>query len=79
MNLPMVDLKGQYENLKSEIEPALLQALSESRFILGPNVLAFEQEVADYLGVKHTLGCASGFVSELFGTGSQGQTRGHPR
>ncbi len=60
MNLPMVDLKGQYENLKSEIEPALLQALSESRFILGPNVLAFEQEVADYLGVKHTLGCASG-------------------
>jgi dTDP-4-amino-4,6-dideoxygalactose transaminase len=60
MNLPMVDLKGQYENLKSEIEPALLQAMSETRFILGPNVLAFEQEAADYLGVKHTLGCASG-------------------
>jgi dTDP-4-amino-4,6-dideoxygalactose transaminase len=56
----MVDLKGQYEKLKSEINPALLQALSESCFILGPNVLAFEQEAADYLEVKHALGCASG-------------------
>jgi len=60
MNMPMVDLKAQYANLKSEINPALLQALSESHFILGPNVLAFEQEVADYLGVKHAFGCASG-------------------
>jgi len=60
MIMPMIDLKGQYENLKSEIDPALLQALSESHFILGPNVLSFEQEAADYLGAKHTLGCASG-------------------
>ena len=60
MNIPMVDLKGQYEKLKSEIDPAILQALSESCFILGPNVLAFEQEAADYLEVKHALGCASG-------------------
>jgi len=60
MNIPMVDLKSQYENLKSEIDPALLQSLSESCFILGPNVLAFEQETADYLEVRHALGCASG-------------------
>ena len=60
MNIPMVDLKGQYENLKSEIDTALLEALSEARFILGPNVQAFEQEAADYLGVKHAIGCASG-------------------
>jgi dTDP-4-amino-4,6-dideoxygalactose transaminase len=56
----MVDLKSQYENLKSEIDPALLQSLSESCFILGPNVEAFEQETADYLKVRHALGCASG-------------------
>ena len=56
----MVDLKRQYENLKSEIDPALLQSLSESCFILGPNVEAFEQETADYLEVRHALGCASG-------------------
>ncbi|MFT5224960.1 MAG: dTDP-4-amino-4,6-dideoxygalactose transaminase [Polaribacter sp.] len=60
MNIPMVDLKGQYENLKAEIEPAMLQALAEARFILGPNVQAFEQESAAYLGVKYAIGCASG-------------------
>ena len=60
MNIPMVDLKSQYENLKSEIDPAILQSLSESCFILGPNVEAFEQETADYLEVRHALGCASG-------------------
>ena len=43
----MVDLKGQYQSLKSEIDPALLKALSEARFILGPNVLAFEQEASE--------------------------------
>ena len=60
MNIPMVDLKGQYESLKSEIDSAVLQALSETRYILGPNVQAFDQEAADYLGVKHAISCASG-------------------
>ena len=60
MNIPMVDLKGQYLNLKAEIDAAILQALGETRFILGPNVQAFEQEAADYLGVKHAVSCASG-------------------
>ena len=46
MNIPMVDLKGQYESLKAEIDSAILQALSETRFILGPNVQAFDQEAA---------------------------------
>lgn len=56
----MVDLKGQYETLKDEIDAAMLQALGETRFILGPNVQAFEQEAANYLGVKHAISCASG-------------------
>ena len=56
----MVDLKGQYETLKSEIDSAMLQALGETRFILGPNVKAFEQEAADYLGVNFAIGCANG-------------------
>ena len=60
MQIPMVDLKGQYESLKSEIDAAMLQALGETRFILGPNVQAFEQEAAEYLGVNNAIGCASG-------------------
>ena len=46
MQIPMVDLKGQYLSLKSEIDAAMLEALGETRFILGPNVQAFEQEAA---------------------------------
>ncbi len=60
MNIPMVDLKGQYESLKHEIDSAILQALSETRFILGPNVQAFDQEAGDFLGAKHAISCASG-------------------
>ncbi len=60
MKIPMVDLKGQYESLKSEIDAAILQALGETRFILGPNVQAFDQEAAEYLGVDHAISCANG-------------------
>ena len=50
----MVDLKGQYLGLKDEIDAAMLEALGETRFILGPNVQAFEQEAADYLGLTRS-------------------------
>ena len=60
MNIPMVDLKGQYLSLKDEIDSALLDALAATQFILGPNVQAFEQEAAAYLGVEHAVGVASG-------------------
>jgi dTDP-4-amino-4,6-dideoxygalactose transaminase len=56
----MVDLKAQYETIKDEIDTAMLQALAETRFILGPNVQAFDQEAGDYLGAKHAISCASG-------------------
>ena len=60
MNIPMVDLKGQYLTLKDEIDSAILEGLSATQFILGPNVQAFEKETADYLGVEHAVGVASG-------------------
>jgi dTDP-4-amino-4,6-dideoxygalactose transaminase len=56
----MVDLKGQYKSLQKEIDSAVLQALADTRFILGPNVQAFDTEAAQYLGVSHALSCASG-------------------
>lgn len=58
--IPMVDLKGQYHNLKEEIDSGILTALENTQFILGPNVTAFENETAAYLGVKHAISCASG-------------------
>lgn len=58
--IPMVDLQTQYQQLKSEIDAGIGRALVDCKFILGPNVQAFEEETADYLGVKHAIGCASG-------------------
>src|SRR5512138_2522728 len=58
--IPMVDLKIQYQALKSEIDAGILQALEATQFILGPNVTALEQETAAHLGVPHAIACASG-------------------
>ncbi|WP_067561728.1 DegT/DnrJ/EryC1/StrS family aminotransferase [Halofilum ochraceum] len=58
--IPMVDLKAQYATLRGELEPAMAQAMAATQYILGPNVQAFEREAAEYLGVRHALGCASG-------------------
>ncbi|OIO54055.1 MAG: erythromycin biosynthesis sensory transduction protein eryC1 [Alphaproteobacteria bacterium CG_4_10_14_0_2_um_filter_63_37] len=58
--IPMVDLQGQYHSIKDEIEQGMQAVLHSAQFILGPNVRAFEEEVAAYLGVKHAIGCASG-------------------
>jgi len=60
MSIAMVDLKLQYQTLKSEIDSAVLNALESTQFILGPNVSALEQEAAAYLGVPCAVGCASG-------------------
>jgi dTDP-4-amino-4,6-dideoxygalactose transaminase len=58
--IPMVDLKQQYLSLKPELDKQLLKALEDTQFILGPNVRAFEQEAAEYIGAKHAISCASG-------------------
>lgn len=60
MNIPMVDLKVQYNAVKDEINRGVLEALEKTQFILGPNVAAFEEEAAAFLGVKHAIGVASG-------------------
>lgn len=49
--IPMVDLKRQYHNLKKEIDVAISDVLEETRFILGPNLSALEEEVAAYVDI----------------------------
>lgn len=60
MQIPMVDLGIQYRELKKDIDCAISEVLKTTQFILGPQGRAFEQEMAEYLGVKHALGVASG-------------------
>jgi dTDP-4-amino-4,6-dideoxygalactose transaminase len=58
--IPMVDLKRQYREIAGEIDAAMREVIEGTRFILGPNVAAFEQECAEYLGAPHAVACASG-------------------
>lgn len=58
--IQMVDLKGQYEGIKEEVNNSLAEVLDSSAFINGPQVHAFQTELEDYLGVKHVIPCANG-------------------
>jgi dTDP-4-amino-4,6-dideoxygalactose transaminase len=58
--IPLVDVKAQYERLIPEIVERMREVLESGTFILGPNVTAFEQEAAGYLGVPRTVGVANG-------------------
>ncbi len=60
MKIPMVDLRGQYQAIKDEVEAGIAKTIENTSFIMGPNVKAFEAEAAEYLGVKHAIGCANG-------------------
>ena len=54
------DLGAQYQQLKAEIDTAISQVLEGSAFILGQQVGALEQRLADYVGVRHCVSCANG-------------------
>lgn len=58
--IPMVDLKRQYHDLKKEIDAAVSDVLEQTRFILGPNVSALEEEVAAYHGLPYAIGVGNG-------------------
>ena len=54
------DLKKQYEILRSEMDKAILGTVKESHFIMGGQVAALEEQLAEYVGVKHCITCANG-------------------
>lgn len=54
------DLKRQYKVLQPEMDAAIREATSSGAFIMGPQVRELEAQLADYVGVKHCLTCASG-------------------
>ncbi len=60
MNVPLLDLKAQYSLIKPEIDEAIARVVASQRFILGPEVAALEEEIADYCNTRHAVGCASG-------------------
>lgn len=56
----MVDLKGQYEKIKAQVDKSIIEVVNSTAYINGPEVHAFQKELEDYLGVKHVIPCANG-------------------
>lgn len=59
-DIPLVDLKRQYQGLKKEIDDAVGKVLTQGNYILGNEVDTFEKSFADYIGTKYCIGVASG-------------------
>lgn len=58
--IQMVDLKGQYKNIKERVDSSIMNVIETTAFVNGPEVHQFQKELEDYLGVKHVIPCANG-------------------
>ena len=60
MAIPLFDTEAQLREVRADVQAAMERVLESGRFILGPEVEAFEREFAEYLGVGHVVGVANG-------------------
>ena len=60
MKMQMVDVVGQYQKIKGEVDAAIHRVLDSGQFIMGKEVGELEKHIASYLGVPHAVACASG-------------------
>ncbi|WP_456376106.1 DegT/DnrJ/EryC1/StrS family aminotransferase [Lutibacter sp.] len=58
--IQMVDLQGQYQKIKKQVDSKLQDVLNSSAYVNGPEVHAFQKDLEDYLNVKHVIPCANG-------------------
>jgi dTDP-4-amino-4,6-dideoxygalactose transaminase len=59
-NIPLLDLKAQHQTIREEIFAEVTRVIDSQKFILGEDVLKLEKQIAEYCGVPHAIGCASG-------------------
>jgi dTDP-4-amino-4,6-dideoxygalactose transaminase len=59
-SIQMVDLRKQYDHIQQEVDEAVLNVIRNTQFINGPEVQAFKDELANFLGAKHVIPCANG-------------------
>jgi dTDP-4-amino-4,6-dideoxygalactose transaminase len=60
MNIPIFDLKTQYEEIRDEINGAICQVMESGAYIMGHNVLELEREISSYIGTKYAISVANG-------------------
>src|SRR5436190_22241284 len=58
--IPLVDLKAQYATIRDEVRRAIDDVLESMQLTIGPNVKAFDQEFASFIGTRHSVGVGSG-------------------
>jgi len=58
--IPFLDLKGQYKEIKPQVDAAVARVIESAQFVLGPEVAAFEERFAAYCGVRHCVALNSG-------------------
>jgi len=76
IQIPILNLKPQYQSIQSDVQAAITQVLESGQFILGPTVKQFEAEAAAYLGVKHAIGVNSGTDALVIGLRAVGVEAG---
>ncbi len=60
MNVPLLDLVGQYQAIKDEVLPALQAVIESQQFIMGPSIAQLEARLAELSHARYGIGCASG-------------------
>lgn len=58
--IQMVDLKGQYQKIKEDVDAGIREVIDHTAFIGGPAVARFQQNLETYLGARHVITCANG-------------------
>ncbi|UCD25671.1 MAG: DegT/DnrJ/EryC1/StrS family aminotransferase [Gemmatimonadota bacterium] len=58
--IPLLDLKAQFETIKEDVLPALLEVAESQRFIMGEPVRQLEEAISQYVGAESAIACASG-------------------
>jgi dTDP-4-amino-4,6-dideoxygalactose transaminase len=75
-SIPLVDVRAQYQALEPELRRRIGEVIAGGRFILGPQVRAFEEEAASYLGVPETVAVGNGTDALLLALEALGVGRG---
>lgn len=60
MQIPLINLKKQYETIKDFADEKILEVLHSAQYIMGQNVKNFEKEFASYMGIKHAITVGNG-------------------
>ncbi|MDP8298571.1 MAG: DegT/DnrJ/EryC1/StrS family aminotransferase [Candidatus Tantalella remota] len=76
MQVPLLDLKAQYQSIKQEMDEAVRNVIESQYFILSPEVASLEEEIAAYCGVDYTVGVASGTDAIILSLRAAGIGRG---